>query len=231
MPRTPSIGIDQDINSRYMDKYWGRCPQFLHKIPEAYIYICNPDYLWLLQSRVNDTLVIENISVELLRELDEVLALMCFVDSYDLYIDFVKEKKSKFNVTFPAQCDNKVSCSREFDVSCRMVPAKLPFVKFKICVPAKVSCAADLCLTPLLGCFEPVKVSCKMKTNCRPTLIVSSKDMMYCGDITSPTEINCDAVMPCKLDITIMALAQCINRSYNIRPEYKNNISSMIQYV
>ena len=44
MAKTPSIGIDQNKDERFIDKYIGRIPQFLHSIPQAYICEVNPAF-------------------------------------------------------------------------------------------------------------------------------------------------------------------------------------------
>jgi len=69
MPKTPSIGIDQNEEQTFIDKYWGRVPKFIHRIPERNICEANPDYLKLVRL-VNDGLIPRsNISDGLYREI------------------------------------------------------------------------------------------------------------------------------------------------------------------
>jgi len=48
MPTTPSLGLDQNEKQKFIDRYWGRVPKFLHRIPEQNICEANPDYIKLL---------------------------------------------------------------------------------------------------------------------------------------------------------------------------------------
>ncbi len=69
MARTPSMGLDQNGDGRQIDKYWGRTPQFLHKIEESNIYVCNPEYIHLMYLYVVGDIGSVNISIELKEEI------------------------------------------------------------------------------------------------------------------------------------------------------------------
>ena len=76
MAKTPSSGIDQNEGGKFIDRYWGRVPKFLHRIPEANICEVNQDYIdlinYILEGGDRD-----NISDELYREILEFIDKMC----------------------------------------------------------------------------------------------------------------------------------------------------------
>jgi len=64
--KTPSYKLDQQENlNKFQDKYIGRVPVFLHAIPEANIYECNPEYLVLIWQIAEGTVPSQNMSIEL----------------------------------------------------------------------------------------------------------------------------------------------------------------------
>ncbi len=69
MAKTPSSGIDQNGDGKFIDKYWGRVPQMLHSIPEANIWVCNPEYVLLMEMYVANTLNENDVSHELWAEI------------------------------------------------------------------------------------------------------------------------------------------------------------------
>ncbi len=71
--KTPSIGIDQNQSDRFMDKYWGRVPQMIHSVPEANIWLCNPEYIWLIENYISGDLVEKNVSIELYAEIEDLV--------------------------------------------------------------------------------------------------------------------------------------------------------------
>lgn len=73
MPRTPSKGIDQNLDGKFIDKYWGRVPQFLRLIPEAYICEANPEYIELMQMYVAGSITEDNLSQELFNEISNIV--------------------------------------------------------------------------------------------------------------------------------------------------------------
>lgn len=77
MPSTPSIGIDQNQDDTFVDKYWGRVPMFLKWIPESYICEPNPEYLYIMELFIAGELNKDNFSDELYRELVNMVDLLC----------------------------------------------------------------------------------------------------------------------------------------------------------
>lgn len=75
--KTPSYGIDQNQDKKFIDRYWGRIPKFLHMIPEQNICIPNEDYLTLLQYVIDDEIPVDNISTELYKEMLDFISKMC----------------------------------------------------------------------------------------------------------------------------------------------------------
>jgi len=69
MPKTPSLGLDQNIDKLFIDKYFGNVPMYLRRIPEARIYECNPEYMAIFDAFLYGNLDNRNISIELRREL------------------------------------------------------------------------------------------------------------------------------------------------------------------
>ncbi len=77
MPKTPSIGLDQNQEGKFIDRYWGRVPKFIHRIPEAYICEVNPDYLELINMFIDGIIDKQNLSAELYKEIYSFADLMC----------------------------------------------------------------------------------------------------------------------------------------------------------
>ena len=77
MANTPSTGIDQNGDGKFVDRYWGRVPKFIHRIPERNICDANPDYITLLNLVIDGTIPRDNISEELYRELLDFIDTMC----------------------------------------------------------------------------------------------------------------------------------------------------------
>lgn len=71
--RTPSVGIDQNGDKKFIDKYWGRVPQFLKFIPESYICEVNPEYLELMQGYIDGDITKDQISDELFQEVENIV--------------------------------------------------------------------------------------------------------------------------------------------------------------
>ncbi|RLA65928.1 MAG: hypothetical protein DRQ78_04925 [Epsilonproteobacteria bacterium] len=81
--RTPSFGIDQNKDKKFVDKYWGRCPKYLHRIQETinldpYIVECNPEFVLLVNGFIDGTIVEKNLSPELYAEVKQTVDLMIF---------------------------------------------------------------------------------------------------------------------------------------------------------
>ena len=68
--KTPSLGLDQNEAAKFVDRYWGRVPQFLLYMPETFTCEPNPDYLLLLNLMASGHLMKHNVSIELWRELE-----------------------------------------------------------------------------------------------------------------------------------------------------------------
>ncbi len=77
MAYTPSIGIDQNKEEAFQDRYWGRVPKFIHRIPEANICEVNQDYLTLIQLFIDGDIDQGSISRELYREVYDFVDKMC----------------------------------------------------------------------------------------------------------------------------------------------------------
>jgi len=73
MARTPSIGIDQNLDGRFVDKYWGIVPKFIIYQPENYRCEVNPDYLFLLDAYINGNINPDNISESLRIEIEHMI--------------------------------------------------------------------------------------------------------------------------------------------------------------
>jgi len=73
MARTPSMGIDQNLDGKFIDKYWGIVPQFIIYQPENYRCEVNPDYLFLLQAYINGEIDPDNISQDLRFEIENIV--------------------------------------------------------------------------------------------------------------------------------------------------------------
>lgn len=71
--KTPSKGIDQNQDGKFIDKYWGRVPQFLKYLPEAYICDPNPEYVELIQGYIDGTITEDHLSKELYTELEKIV--------------------------------------------------------------------------------------------------------------------------------------------------------------
>lgn len=84
--KTPSIGIDQNGEGKFVDRYWGRVPQFLKFIPEAYICEVNPEYLQILQGYVDGDITEAQLGRELFQEISNIilnLGCPCLLENKD----------------------------------------------------------------------------------------------------------------------------------------------------
>jgi len=77
MAFTPSMGIDQNQDGKFIDRYFGRVPKFIHMIPEQGICEVNQDYLTLIHGVINGTIPQDNIEEELYREVLDFIDKMC----------------------------------------------------------------------------------------------------------------------------------------------------------
>ena len=71
--KTPSSLINQDDTTSIVDKYYGRMPKLLKSIKEADISICNPEYIELVNGFMDLSIDSQNISQELLTEIEELI--------------------------------------------------------------------------------------------------------------------------------------------------------------
>jgi len=86
MANTPSIGVDQNKGDRYIDKYWGRVPQFLRLVPESFVCEANPEYLILMAMYIDGTLIESNVEPALYAEIENIminLACPCLLTGKD----------------------------------------------------------------------------------------------------------------------------------------------------
>jgi len=67
---TPSWGLDQNEEKKFIDRYWGRVPQFNIYQPDNFRCEANQDYLTLMNLFVAGKLNRSNISRELWLELE-----------------------------------------------------------------------------------------------------------------------------------------------------------------
>ena len=85
--KTPSFGIDQNQDGPFIDKYIGRIPMYLKRIPETindgdgYVVVCNPEYIQLVKDFEDGIIDRDNMSIELYNEVTEVIDL---IPSYGL---------------------------------------------------------------------------------------------------------------------------------------------------
>jgi hypothetical protein len=115
MPVTPSLGIDQNEKKRFIDRYWGRVPQFLIYQPENFICEANQDYLYLMNLFLSGELIRENISQELWNELEMLILNLkcpCLMSMEDrAIIDAFYGKTPCENRTWKLNCDEMVCCN------------------------------------------------------------------------------------------------------------------------
>jgi hypothetical protein len=71
--KTPSLKIDQNLDSRIEDKYYGRLPKILYAVYEADICEVNPEFIYLMHGYINGTIGKKNMSIELYREVLDVI--------------------------------------------------------------------------------------------------------------------------------------------------------------
>ena len=68
--KTPSKGLDQNKEGKFIDKYWGRIPAFLIYMPESFLCDINPEYLELFNGFLTGEISKDNLSIELYYELE-----------------------------------------------------------------------------------------------------------------------------------------------------------------
>jgi len=68
--KTPSWGLDQNQEQTFIDRYWGRVPQFIIYQPDNFRCEANTDYLYLMELYIAGKLNRDNVSRELWRELE-----------------------------------------------------------------------------------------------------------------------------------------------------------------
>lgn len=73
MNNTPSMGIDQNGDKKFIDRFYGRIPVFLRYIPEAFICDVNPEYVELIIAYLDGDINPENISEELTLEIENIV--------------------------------------------------------------------------------------------------------------------------------------------------------------
>ena len=138
---TPSIGLDQNGNRRFIDRYIGRVPKFIHRIPEAEICDVNPDYIRLLIDLVDGTIDSNNLSDELMKELQAFLNLyadangVCKMSDEDkslltIFKYYMDPKEAPWANPPPAcktpdnwvHCNDMVCCSNLYSCSDDAIP-------------------------------------------------------------------------------------------------------------
>jgi len=82
MPKVPSIGLDQNQEGKFIDKYFGRVPKFTHIIREAGIYECNVEYVNLLVHVANGDITEDHVSHELWNEFADLMNKMMTPPAY-----------------------------------------------------------------------------------------------------------------------------------------------------
>ena len=155
---SPSTYVDpQELKDEFLadiqGKYWGRVKEFVHKIPEAKIYECNREYIFLLTARHLGVLDTRNVSVELLREIDDDLDMFSYIDPDELCNpceDFSGKAFIECGVYY------KLDCRDEFE--CKTLPAngdkKYPACSMSECTD-EYACATYRCDRELY-CVETV---------------------------------------------------------------------------
>ena len=84
--KTPSKGIDQNQDGKFVDKYWGRVPRFLKLVPESFICEPNPEFLELMQMYLDGTIEKDNIEPATYYEIENIMLNIgcpCLLDGID----------------------------------------------------------------------------------------------------------------------------------------------------
>ncbi len=121
MPKTPSMGLDQNQEGKFIDRYWGRVPKFIHRIPEQNICEANPDYITLIQLFIDGDIDQKNISEELYREVFAFVDKMCnpclltgedqaLMRAYN-GLDACPDQRCDFNCDEVLCCNELLSCA------------------------------------------------------------------------------------------------------------------------
>ena len=137
MPKTPSIGLDQNGSDKFIDRYFGRVPKFIHLIPEQNICEVNEDYIDLLIGFIEGTIHKSNISNELYREV----------------VDFIDR----------AMCNpcilvgEEIPLNRVFQVRLHEAQNGLPKSTVEACPNGQniLNCNDVVCCNLILSCDEP----------------------------------------------------------------------------
>ncbi len=118
--KTPSVGIDQNKEGKFIDRYFGRIPKFIHRIPEQNICEANPDYLTLIGLFIDGNLNQKNVSEELYREVVAFVDKMCnpcIMEGEDMALlnayegrDACPEQECEFPCDALICCNELLSC-------------------------------------------------------------------------------------------------------------------------
>jgi len=116
MPRTPSLGIDQNLGEKFIDRYWGRVPKFTHLIEESLICEVNQDFIELINMFIDGKLDERNLSIELYRELTHFIDKMCnpcYMDYWDRKIfDALNGTDScRAGMRYELHCNDVLCCN------------------------------------------------------------------------------------------------------------------------
>jgi len=133
MPFTPSVGLDQNQDGTFIDRYWGRIPKFTHRVPEQNICEANEDYITLIGLFIDGEVSQKNISKELYREVYDFVDKMCnpcimneedqaLMRAYD-GLDACPDSRCDFDCDEILCCNELLSC--ECDEACA-IPTVVP---------------------------------------------------------------------------------------------------------
>ncbi len=130
MARTPSWGLDQNQEKAFIDRYWGRVPQFIIYQPKNFRCEANTDYLDLMEMFVQGKLVRDNVSKELWRELELIvlnIGCPCLLTAMDRdIIEAYLGNRPCENWTWKLNCGESICCNENVLCSAPTKCTKIP---------------------------------------------------------------------------------------------------------
>jgi len=115
--KTPSWGLDQNEEKRFIDRYWGRIPLFLIFQPYNNKCVVNEDFLHLFNLFLSGKLQKQNVSIDLWRQMTSMkkgMVCMCTLTHEErtfIKVFLKQEPCDAKNIPWMLKCNEKKCCN------------------------------------------------------------------------------------------------------------------------
>lgn len=239
--KTPSMGIDQNENGKFIDRYWGNVPDFLVYLPAVYNCEINQDYITLIEGIIDGSIPRENVDTELYYEIMHIINNMdcpCILTGRERQVieallgnETCPKPSNRLNCDDAICCNTMVSCLED---ECKDTPEP----PISVCDQE-----FELSISSIEGTYiSSINFSGSFGNGQETTYVYSNdypENSLRVNNIGSPTptlEFMVDGNPQFTVDVNMLSIADNIEyngtMTYNSsRGQYENNDQALFDFL